>query len=395
MSGLSIPGHGLLQAVRRFAESGVRRCRPAVLALCLGAVLGGPLAASGPVLAQQGVAQEIPSENPVQGHVPGNTLGTTSDSDLWRAVRSGAAGKVSIPDEKSATLVQSEGELWRALKNGPIALYGSWALLGMVVMLCLFFALRGRIRIEHGRSDETITRFEAIERFGHWLTAVSFVVLGLTGLNVMYGRYVLLPVIGPDAFSLVTWWGKHLHNYLAFAFMAGLVMIFLMWVRHNIPDRTDIKWVLQAGGLFSKHLHPPAKKFNAGQKVIFWLTILGGASISISGWSLLFPYTTHFFSDTFALVNAVAGTELATPLTVLQEQQLATLWHSIMGVFLVCVIIAHIYIGSLGMEGAFDAMGSGEVDLNWAKEHHSLWVEEVQAREARSGGQGPSAQPAE
>lgn len=359
-----------------------------VLALVLASVLPGSLAA----FAQQGVAPELKTENPVAGRVPGNTLGDTSDSDFWRAVRSGDAGRVSIPDKKAATLVQSEGELWRALKNGPIALYGSWALLAIVVVLCLFFALRGRIRIEHGRSDKTITRFRLIERFGHWLTAVSFVILGLTGLNVMYGRYVLLPVIGPDAFALLTWWGKHLHNYLAFAFMAGVALIFVMWVKHNIPDRTDIKWILQAGGLFSKRLHPPAKKFNAGQKVIFWLTVLGGVSISVSGWSLLFPYTTHLFSDTFALVNSVAGTDLPTPLTVLQEQQLASLWHSIMGVFLVCVIIGHIYIGSIGMEGAFDAMGSGEVDLNWAKEHHSLWVEEVQARKASSG---PSVQAAE
>ncbi|MHC5653929.1 formate dehydrogenase subunit gamma [Stappia sp. ICDLI1TA098] len=344
--------------------------------------------------AQQGTVRPPQDASPVEGHVPGDVLGTTSDAEMWREIRRGAAGNVSIPDKKSARLVQSEGELWRALKNGPIALYGAWAMLGILVLLCLFFALRGRIRIEHGRSDETITRFIAVERFGHWLTASSFVILGLTGLNVMYGRYVLLPVVGADAFSAVTWWGKHLHNYLAFAFMAGLVLIFVMWVRHNLPDRTDIKWVLQAGGLFSKRLHPPAKKFNAGQKVIFWLTILGGVSISVSGWSLLFPFTTHLFSDTFALVNSLVGTDLPTPLTTLQEQQLASLWHSVMGVFLVCVIIAHIYIGSIGMEGAFDAMGSGEVDLNWAREHHSLWVEEVQARE--DGGEArPTTHPAE
>ena len=157
-------------------------------------------------------------------------------------------------------------------------------------------------------------------------------------------------------------------------------------MKHNLPDRTDIKWILQAGGLFSKHLHPPAKKFNAGQKMIFWLTILGGLSVSVSGWSLLFPYTTHFFGGTFEAVNSIFGTSLPTALSVLQEQQLATLWHSIMSVFLVCVIIAHIYIGSIGMEGAFDAMGSGEVALNWAKEHHSLWVDEVMAREAEHKG---------
>ncbi|WP_425087583.1 formate dehydrogenase subunit gamma [Stappia sp.] len=355
------------------------------------------LAADAPALAQQGTAPEVASESPIDGLVPGNTLGGTSDTDFWRAVRQGEAGNVSIPDQKSATLVQSEGELWRSLRNGPIALYASWALLAIIVVLCLFFAIRGRIKIEHGRSDKTITRFAGVERFGHWLLASSFIILALTGLNVMYGRYVLMPVIGAEAFAWLTMVGKYLHNYLAFAFMAGLAMIFVMWVRHNLPDRTDIKWILQAGGLFSKHLHPPAKKFNAGQKMIFWLTILGGLSVSVSGWSLLFPYTTHFFGGTFEVVNSIFGTSLPTALSVLQEQQLATLWHSIMSVFLVCVIIAHIYIGSIGMEGAFDAMGSGEVDLNWAKEHHSLWVEEVLARQGDAGKSttAPTPQPAE
>ncbi|MCA1297279.1 formate dehydrogenase subunit gamma [Stappia indica] len=339
----------------------------------------------GSALAQQGTKEVPAAASPTGGMVPGNTLGTTSDSDFWRAVRQGADGKVSIPDKKAATLVQSEGELWRAVRNGPLALYASWALLAMIVILALFFAIRGRIRIEHGRSERTITRFLAVERFGHWLLATSFIILALTGLNVMYGRYVLLPVIGADAFGAVTALGKYLHNYLAFAFMAGLALIFLMWVRHNLPDRTDIKWILQAGGLFSKRLHPPAKKFNAGQKLIFWATVLVGLSISLSGWSLLFPYTTHFFGGTFEVINSLFGASLPVPLTVVQEQQLASLWHSIMSVVLICVIIGHIYIGSLGMEGAFDAMGSGEVDLNWAREHHSLWVEEVLARQKGAG----------
>ena len=335
--------------------------------------------------AQQGTAPVIPGEAPIGGSVPGNSLGADSDSEMWRAVRQGVAGSVSIPDQNAATLVQSEGELWRSLRNGPIALYSSWALLGMVVLLCLFFAVRGRIKIEHGRSDQTITRFMAFERFGHWLLAISFIILALTGLNVMYGRYVLMPIIGAEAFGAVTMFGKYLHNYLAFAFMAGLAIIFVMWVRHNLPDKTDIKWIAQGGGVLFKDKHPPAKKFNAGQKMIFWLTILGGFSISLSGWSLLFPYTTSFFNDTFTTVNGILGTSLPTGLTVLQEQQLAALWHSIMSVFLICVIVAHIYIGSIGMEGAFDAMGTGEVDLNWAKEHHSLWVEEVLSRQ---GGEG-------
>lgn len=384
-------GMAIARFAERFGKATLSRGLAALVAVVLGVMV--LQAASVSTLAQQ-PAGDPAAEAPVQGMVPGNTLGGSSDTDLWRAVRQGVAGNVSIPDKNAATLVQSEGELWRSLRNGPLALYASWALLAMVVLLSIFFAIRGRIRIEHGRSDQTITRFAAVERFGHWLLASSFIILALTGLNVMYGRYVLLPVVGPDAFGAVTLFGKYLHNYLAFAFMAGLVIIFLMWVRHNLPHPSDIKWILQGGGIFSKKLHPPAKKFNAGQKMIFWLTILCGISISMSGWSLLFPYTTHFFSGTFDAVNSVFGTELPTALTVLQEQQLASLWHAIMSVFLICVIIAHIYIGSIGMEGAFDAMGSGEVDLNWAREHHSLWVEEVLARQDTEK-HPPAAQPAE
>ncbi|MBA5776614.1 formate dehydrogenase subunit gamma [Stappia sp. F7233] len=336
----------------------------------------------------QPTSNPVASESPADGHVPGNTLGTASDADLWRAVRQGVAGNVSIPDKKAGTLVQSEGELWRSLRNGPVALYSSWALIGMIVLLALFFALRGRIRIDHGRSGATITRFAGYERFGHWLLALSFLTLAVTGLNIMYGRYVLLPIIGGEAFGFITLMGKYLHNYLAFAFMAGLVMIFLMWVRHNLPDRTDLVWLAKGGGIFVKGSHPPAKKFNAGQKAIFWLVILLGLSLSVSGWALLFPFTTDFFSGTFAAVNAVFGTDLPTALAPIQEQQLNSLWHSVVAVALTCVILAHIYIGSVGMEGAFDAMGSGEVDLNWAKEHHSIWVEEVTA-----GERGPAGAP--
>ena len=321
--------------------------------------------ADSPAAAQTSLAPNpAPEAGPVGGAVPGDTLGTTSKSDYWRAVRGGLQGNVSIPDKKAGTLIQSEGEAWRSFRNGPLALYASWALLGTIVVLGLFYAVRGRIRIEHGRSDRTITRFLAVERFGHWMLGVSFIVLGLSGLNILYGRYVLKPVLGDSAFGLLTQTGKYLHNYLAFAFMAGLAMIFVMWVRHNLPDRTDIKWILQGGGIFSRKLHPPARKFNAGQKVIFWAVIIGGVSLSLSGWALLFPFTTHFFAGTFAKVNLVFGTELPTALTVLQEQQLNSLWHSIMAVFMICVILAHIYIGSIGMEGAFDAMGTGEVDLN-------------------------------
>jgi formate dehydrogenase subunit gamma len=318
-----------------------------------------------------------------EGHVPGGTLGNTSDAEFWRAIRQGEQGYVSIPDKRAAVLIQSEGENWRAIRNGPLSTYGIWALLGIIALLALFFALRGRIRIEHGRSGRTVERFNGLERFGHWLTATSFIVLALTGLNMLYGRYVLRPILGPEIFSAVTLGGKYAHNFLAFAFMVGLVLIFALWIRDNIPDRNDVKWIAKGGGLFTKGTHPPARRFNAGQKIMFWLVILGGASVSLSGIALLFPFEFSLFSKTFAFLN-LFGFDLPTNLAPIQEMQLSQIWHGIVGLLLIAVIIAHIYIGTIGMEGAFDAMGSGMVDENWAREHHSLWMDELERTSSRA-----------
>ncbi len=197
------------------------------------------------------------------------------------------------------------------------------------------------------------------------------------------GAAVVLPLLGKENFALITDWGKWLHNYVAFAFMAGLVLTFVMWVIHNMPSWRDIVWLAKGGGMFVKGVHPPAWKFNAGQKILFWLVMLGGLSISLSGLAMLFPFQWSMFAKTFAFLNSF-GFNLPTTLSPVEEMQFATTWHGIVALFLTCVIIAHIYIGTVGMEGAFDAMGSGQVDVNWAKEHHSLWAEEV--LEGRDGG---------
>lgn len=303
-------------------------------------------------------------------------LNTAADADVWRAIRQGVQGTSSLPNPRAGVLIQSEGESWRALRNGPIATYGAWALAGILVVLVLFFLFRGRIRLDAPATGRTVQRFNAIERGTHWLTAGSFIVLALTGLNVLYGRWVLLPVIGPEAFAALTGWGKLAHNYLGFAFMAGVLVTFLLWVRHNIPERADLTWFAQAGGLFSKNVHPAAKKFNAGQKVIFWATVLGGAGLSFTGLALLFPFS-------------FGG---------LQDMQLYQMIHAVIALALAVVIIGHIYIGSIGMEGAFDAMGSGQVEEEWAREHHALWLAEVKGERTdprqRGGGHGHHA-PAE
>jgi formate dehydrogenase subunit gamma len=335
--------------------------------------------------------------NVVQPERPGNY-----DNEMWRKVREGLSGQVSIPDKKAGQLVQSDGEAWRNFRNGPLPRYGLWAMIGIVVLVAAFFLLRGRIRIEHGWAGRTMTRFSDLERFGHWLLAVSFIILALTGLNILYGRYVLLALIGAEAFSFISIWGKWLHNYVAFAFMVGLALTFVVWIRHNFLHWRDIVWLAKGGGMFMKGSHPPAWKFNAGQKILFWIVMLGGLSLSLSGIALLFPFQTALFAKTFAAVNALGSyvglaPNLPTQLTPLQEMQYATSWHSIVALALIVVIVGHIYIGTLGMQGAFSAMGSGQVDVNWAKEHHSLWaereiekMEEVAAAETGAGRMAPA-----
>lgn len=324
-------------------------------------------------------------EAPVDGNVPGNVLGNSDVSISWQSIRNGIEGTVSIQDSKSGVLVQSAGEDYRLTRSGPLFSYLGLAMLGTLIALAIFFALRGRIRVEHGLSGKKIKRFSDVERMGHWLMAISFIILAISGLNVTFGKYVVMPIIGKDAFGPLALFLKTTHHYIAFAFMLGLAIAFVCWVLHNIPNRHDLVWLAKGGGLFKKGVHPPSKKFNAGQKIIFWTTMIGGLSLCLSGWQLLYPFEHSYFADTFTMLAKIgidipAMIGIATPpYTGIQEQQFATIWHVIMAVILICVIMAHIYIGSVGMEGAFDAMGSGEVDKNWAKEHHSLWVDEIES----------------
>lgn len=372
----------VLKAMRSALGSSAPLAAAALAVLFMVSVLPGPADAQNVRPPNNAVNVGAPADTVPDAQGQGNY-----DIDMWAKIRKNAEGTVSIPDEKAGILVDSSGEIFRAFRNGPISVYGAYAMGGMIALLTLFYLLRGKVRVAHGMAGRTVERFTDFERLGHWLLATSFIILGLTGLNVLYGRYVLLPVIGPDAFAWLTATGKWLHNYVAFAFMVGLAMTFVTWVWHNFPHPRDLVWFAKGGGLFGGS-HPEAKKFNAGQKVLFWLVMLGGLSLSLSGLQLLFPYELPFFAKTFVFLNSF-GFDLPTTLTANQEQQLATKWHAIVALFLTVVIIAHIYIGSIGMEGAFDAMGSGEVDVNWAKEHHSLWVEEELQRTGEKGSSRP------
>jgi formate dehydrogenase subunit gamma len=310
------------------------------------------------------VAQQPSSVNPAANAV--------QEDQLLRELQR-VQGRVTIPDDKAATLIQPEGRDWRAFHNVTLRWIGGIAILGMLVLLVAFYLWRGMVKIESGRSGRVIVRFNAFERFVHWMTATCFIILAITGLNVTFGRPLFVSTFGTEAFSTWSLWAKYAHNYLSFPFAIGVVLIFLIWLAGNIPNRVDWRWFKRGGGIVG-HDHPPAYRFNGGQKGVYWVVVLGGAAVSISGYVLMFPFY---------------GTDIAS----MQSAQMA---HAIIAVLFIAVMLAHIYIGTIGMEGAFEAMGSGTVDENWAKEHHILWLEEERARTGPAQSQRqPMATPAE
>jgi formate dehydrogenase subunit gamma len=278
--------------------------------------------------------------------------------EVLKALQGGrVAGRITIPDQQAASLIQPGGRSWRDFHNVTLAWVGGIAVAGMLGLLVVFRLMKGRIPVEGGLAGRTIQRFNGLERANHWMVASTFIILAISGLNLTFGRHILLPVVGPDAFAAVSQWGKYAHNFLAFPFTLGIVVMLLIWVKDNIPNGRDVTWFASGGGLVG-HAHPDSERFNGGQKGVFWLTVLGGGAVAVTGYMLVFPF---FFTD-------IAG------------MQLSHIIHSIVSVLMIAAMLAHIYIGSIGMEGASAAMTTGQVDLNWAKQHHNLWVEQEMAK---------------
>ena len=302
---------------------------------------------------------------------PNPTASVASESTLLKQ-EPRIEGRIDIPDTKAAVPIQPMGRTWDYFHEVLLHWGGAVVLLGTIVLLGAAYLIVGRIRIAAGRSGRKVLRFKAFERFSHWLTAVSFVILGLTGLNITFGKIVLLPMMGPDAFSEFSQAAKYVHNFTSFAFVAGLVLIVVIFFKDNLPERVDLDWLKQGGG-FIKSKHAPAGRFNLGEKLVYWLSLAAGVAVSVSGFLLLFPFY---------------GTDIA-------DMQLAQVAHAVVAILFVALILAHIYIGTLGMEGAFEAMGTGEVDLNWAKEHHDLWLAQQLAKQSQNEPGHPSATPAE
>jgi formate dehydrogenase subunit gamma len=299
-----------------------------------------------------------------------NPTASSVKEDQLLAEMNRISGRCTIPDQKACTIEQPAGRDWREFHQKTLPWVGAIATLGMLALLVIFYLMRGMVKIENGRSGRLILRFNAFERGVHWMTATCFVVLAITGLNITFGKQTLLPLLGPEAFTTWSQWGKYAHNYLSFPFTLGVVLMLLMWIANNIPNRVDIEWIKRGGGMVGND-HPPAYKFNAGQKGIYWIVVIGGSAVAASGYLLMFPFY---------------GTDIA-------GMQLSQIVHGTVSVLFVAAMLAHIYIGTIGMEGAFEAMAEGTVDENWAKQHHSLWL--VEEKNKAPTGATPRATPAE
>lgn len=282
------------------------------------------------------------------------------------------SGFVHIPDEKAGVLIQSDGRTFRDVRTRwQPYITGGLMVVAVLAMAALYF-IAGPMRYTKDPQGRTIKRFTWFERFIHWLTSASFVWLSLTGLNLVFGRWLLQPIIGDNTFSKFSSLAKLSHNSVGFAFMVGLFVMAVQWLHPNIPTKLDWQWIKAAGGMFGGP-HPPARKFNFGQKMIYWIAVFGGAAVSITGIALLVPFA----------ATGILGMQIAHGA------------HSIIAALMMAVIIGHIYLGSVGVKGSLQAMTTGRVDRNWAYEHHPLWAEEVEAKERGAAGTAPVAHPAE
>lgn len=294
---------------------------------------------------------------------PGPNSPTSKDEvQLYQTPDGKLSGRVSIPDAKLGVLVQPEGREWREFRMVWLKIIAGALILGPIAVLAIFYLIRGTIRIQGGRSGRPVLRFSGMDRFAHWTTAVSFLLMALTGLILTFGRMLLIPLIGHPNFTMLAEASKYMHNFFSVPFVLGLVLIFVLWVRDNIPEKADLVWLKTLGGVLSKSgEHPEAGRFNAGQKGVFWAVVFGGFALSLTGFLLMMPFA----------VTGIGG------------MQILHVAHGVVAALMIALIIGHIYIGTIGMEGAFDAMGSGVVDENWAKDHHRRWYEE-QLRNGRA-----------
>ena len=321
----------------------------AILTLSLAAPFLGALLPSG---ATPAAAEESAEVNP--------------RSEYWREVRGGNVGYSAVDGDEAGSLVNSGGQNWRRIRNGWVANFMPLLIVAVLIALCAYHALRGQNKIAEPLSGRKVLRWKTYERALHFAMAGLFIVLAITGLSLLLGRALLIPILGKDAFAAYAVFAKDLHNYLGPPFMALLLAVVVLWARHNIFNAVDAQWLKRWGGLFGGGEHPHAGRMNGGEKIWFWIVAVVGGAVCVSGLVLDFPN----FDQSRAAMQA------------------AHLFHATLGVGWIAVALGHIYIGTLGTEGALEGMATGYVSEEWARQHHDLWLEDIQ----KEGGENASAE---
>lgn len=277
-------------------------------------------------------------------------------SDLWRAVRQrdvDIRGISQVKGPNAETLINVKGQEWRDFRREKLIPYTMYVLGGVLAIIVLFRLIRGKIKIKAGRSGRRIKRFTGFQRFVHWSVAITFVILGITGVILTLGRFGLLPLVGKEAFGTIAILGRTIHNYLGPVFAILLVIMLFTFIKGNFANWTDIKWFAKGGGLFGGHAS--AGRYNGGEKLWYWLAMIVGAAVIVSGLIIGFPF--------FGMSQ--------------EDIKFYQIIHSIAAIGILAVSFGHIFMGTFAMEGAFEAMQTGYCDENWAKEHHDLWYEEL------------------
>ena len=264
-------------------------------------------------------------------------------------------GKTQFPGQARAT---TAGEAWRQYRNGPLTMIGGGILLAALAAVAAMYLIRGQIRLDGPRTGRLIERFTPTERTLHWSMALSFVALASSGIVMLFGKHILLPFFGLTLFGWLAFLCKNIHNFVGPIFTVSIILFFIKFARDNLPSASDIKWMAKFGGLFNG-AHVSSHRFNAGEKIIFWGGVVGlGLVVSASG---------------FVLDKLVPGFEYSRA-----YMQIASIVHIAAAMLAAGMVIGHIYLGTLGMEGAYESMRTGYVDDVWAKEHHDLWYADIE-----------------
>ena len=305
-----------------------------------------------------------------------NKVQPGNNAPMWRGVAAGVEGFTSYPKSvapEAGVLIQppvqypgsrltTAGEAWRQVRNVWLIPYGGSLLLIVLGALAIFYFTKGRIG-HAGALDGTrrIERFTPFERSAHWANAIAFSILAISGLVMAFGKFFLLPLMGGMLFGWLTWLLKTLHNFTGPLFTVSLVIVFFTFVRSNWPQKGDLNWLLKGGGLVGKSpVEPPSNRFNAGEKLIFWGGVLVlGFFVASSG---------------LAMDKLIPGITYDR-----QTMQIIHMVHYVSTLLMMCMFAAHIYIGTIGMKGAYTAMRRGYVGEEWAREHHAYWYEDIKA----------------